>query len=75
MLCISQAFQTLTRQGGEFDRDAGTVVEHAEAQKSDKDIALLDAAAMHTLLNGGSVYGVPQAEMPVDSPVLALFRY
>jgi hypothetical protein len=41
----------------------------------ESDIALLDAAAMQTLLNGGSVYGLPQANMPAGSPVIAVYRY
>jgi hypothetical protein len=60
---------------GEFNQETGTVVRHTEEQKGEGDIALLDAAATQTLINGGSVYGLPQAEMPVDSPVVALFRY
>ena len=35
----------------------------------------LDAAAMHTLFNGGSIYALPQAEMPANSPVVAILRY
>lgn len=60
---------------GEFDPESGFVVEHSDAQKLETDIALLDAAAMHTLFNGGSVYALTQAEMPVDSPVVAVLRY
>lgn len=36
---------------------------------------LLDFAAVHTFLNGGTVYAVNQPEMPDDGPVAALFRY
>jgi hypothetical protein len=60
---------------GEFDQETGTVVQHSDEQKRESDIALLDAAAMQTLLNGGSVYGLQQADMPAGSPVIAVFRY
>lgn len=60
---------------GEFDADSGSVVQHSEEQKTESDIALLDAAAMHTIFNGGKIYAVAQADMPVDSPVVAVFRY
>lgn len=60
---------------GEFDPQSGFVVEHSDEQKVETDRALLDAAAMHTLFNGGSVYALTQAEMPVDSPVVAVLRY
>lgn len=36
---------------------------------------LLDFAVIYTLLRDGSVYAVKTEEMPVDSPLAALFRY
>lgn len=60
---------------GEFDPAVGSVVQHGAEQKTARDIALLDAAAMQTLLNGGSVYGLPQAQMPAETPVVAIYRY
>jgi hypothetical protein len=60
---------------GKFDPATGKVEQQAGDQKSDGDIALLDAAAMQTLLNGGSVYGLLRAEMPVDAPAVAVLRY
>jgi hypothetical protein len=36
---------------------------------------LLDFAAVHTFLNGGTVHAVNPPEMPDDGPVAALFRY
>ena len=60
---------------GEFDAATGVLKRHAAEKQSESDIALLDAAAMQTLLNGGGVYGLPLAEMPADSPVAAVFRY
>lgn len=60
---------------GKFDPASGKVKQQFGEQKDDGDIALLDAAATQTLLNGGSVYGLPRAEMPVDGPVAAVLRY
>ena len=53
----------------------GKVKQRVGTQKSNGDIALLDAAAMQTLRNGRSVYGLPRAEMRVDGPVTAVLRY
>jgi hypothetical protein len=60
---------------GTFDVTTGTVEDHAAEQKGERDVALLDAAAMQTLINGGAVYGLPRTEMPVESQVVAIFRY
>lgn len=60
---------------GKFDKASGTVALTPAAQKTAADVALLDAAATQVLLNGGTLYAIPQAEMPADSPVVALFRY
>lgn len=60
---------------GEFDPASGSVVQHSDEQKTENDIALLDAAAMHTLFNGGKLYAVTQVEMPGESPVVAVLRY
>ncbi len=60
---------------GEFDRENGKAALHGEEQKSQSDIALGDFAAMQTLLNGGAIYALTQAEMPTDSPLAAVFRY
>ncbi len=36
---------------------------------------LLNLAAVHTVLNRGTVYAVPSAEMPGEAPVAAILRY
>jgi hypothetical protein len=58
---------------GVFDPTSSGVTLHEEAQPGDQD--LLDFAAAHTLLNGGTVYAVQPKDMPVDSPVAGIPRY
>jgi hypothetical protein len=36
---------------------------------------LIEQAVVRTMLNGGTVYAVPEVEMPDRAPVAALFRY
>ena len=36
---------------------------------------LLDLAAVQTVLNGGTVYAVPQQEIPDGQAMAAIFRY
>ncbi|HYO89422.1 MAG TPA: hypothetical protein VER79_12285 [Candidatus Limnocylindrales bacterium] len=60
---------------GHFDPETGTVTHFQEWQSEVDDLALLDFAAMQTVMKGGEVYAVRQAEMPTDSPVLAVLRY
>jgi hypothetical protein len=36
---------------------------------------LLNVAAIHTILNRGTVYAVPPADMVEGAPVAAIFRY
>lgn len=59
---------------GQFDADTGTLRSVSDEQ-GDQDMALLDFAAIETLNNSGTVYAVPMADMPTDSPVVATFRY
>lgn len=35
----------------------------------------LDATAIHTLLNGGTVYAVEPEKVPDNAPLAAVFRY
>ncbi|WP_242040415.1 baeRF7 domain-containing protein [Anabaena subtropica] len=56
-----------------FDPDTLAVDLHPEQQPEDGD--LLDLAAIHTLLNGGTVYAVEPEKMPNDEPIAAIFRY
>jgi hypothetical protein len=60
------------RWGG-FEPETKELEVHAEREVDDDD--LLDVAAVQTLLNGGTVFAVPAAEVPGDGPVAALFRY
>lgn len=71
---IEELFVALgVQRWGAFDPDAGRVLHHPEAEPGDED--LLDFAAIHTLLHGGTVYAVSPEEMPDETPVAAVFRY
>ncbi len=60
---------------GQFNTDTGKVI-HSQAGQSQADnLELLDFAAMQTLQKAGRVYALPQAEMPIDSPAIAVLRY
>ncbi len=61
------------QQWGKFDPEARTVKVHDIAQPEDED--LLDFAAAHTLLNGGTVYVVSPEVMPAPAPMAAVFRF
>ncbi|ARV62136.1 hypothetical protein BZZ01_29020 [Nostocales cyanobacterium HT-58-2] len=61
------------QQWGLFDPTSETVYVHQEEETGDED--LLDLAAAHTLLNGGTVYAVAPEEVPFSTPVAAIFRY
>lgn len=61
------------QQWGSFDPQNDTVQLHEQEQPGDED--LLDFAAIHTLLNGGTVFAVAPEEVPSQSPVAAIFRY
>lgn len=58
---------------GTFDPDTGEVEVHAEREAGDRD--LLDLAAVHTVLNSGTVYAVEPGEIPGDGEQAAIFRY
>lgn len=60
---------------GHFDAETGKVTHFQDGQSETDDLALLDFAAMQTVMKGGEVYAVTQAEMPTDSPALAVLRY
>jgi len=60
-------------QWGTFDPATATLQIHQQAEPGDED--LLDLAATQTLLHGGSVYAVEQAQMPAEAPLAAVFRY
>lgn len=61
------------QQWGKFDLNSDTIQLHGEAHPNDRD--LLDSAALHTLLNGGTVYALEPANMPHKVPLAATFRY
>jgi hypothetical protein len=58
---------------GTFDPVTFSIHLHEELGPGDED--LLDFAALHTLLNGGTVYAVKPEEVPDEAPVAAVFRY
>lgn len=58
---------------GSFNPETSTVQVHSEAEVGDED--LLNAAAIQTLLKGGSVYAVPPEKVPGESELAAIFRY
>jgi len=64
-----------TQIWGIFDPETGKVVHYQTGQSQEDDLALLDFAAMQTLQKDGSMYVLPQEEMPTDSPVAAVLRY
>ncbi|NMG09537.1 hypothetical protein [Brasilonema sp. UFV-L1] len=64
---------TNQEQWGLFDPTSETVYLHQEEETGDED--LLDFAAAHTLLNGGTVYAVEAEQVPFSTPVAAIFRY
>jgi hypothetical protein len=58
---------------GKFDPETNRIEIHKEAEPGDED--LLDFAAIHTFLNGGTVYAVMPEQVPDDSSVAAVLRY
>ena len=46
-----------------------------ESTKSPESLEILDFAVVQTLLNKGTVYDLPQEEMPDSTSLAALFRY
>jgi hypothetical protein len=61
------------QQWGSFDPATATLEIHQHREPGDED--LLDLAATQTLLHGGAVYAVEQAQMPAEAPLAAVFRY
>lgn len=71
---IDSLFVPVDRQlWGEFDPDTMAVDLHPEPEPDDED--MLDFAAVHTLLNGGTVYAVESGQIPAKAPAVAIFRY
>ncbi len=61
------------QQWGHFEPETHQVHLHLEAEPGDED--LLDFAAVHTFLNGGTVYALRPGEMPEGKSAAAIFRY
>jgi len=58
---------------GTYDVDARTLEQHDTNTSGNYD--LLDFAATQTLLNGGTVYAVPDEHVPDGGSVVAIYRY
>ncbi|MCX7596992.1 MAG: hypothetical protein N2235_25250 [Fischerella sp.] len=58
---------------GMFNPDTNSVQVHSEQKAGDED--LMDFAALHTLLNGGTVYAVAPEQVPGNAPIAAILRY
>lgn len=61
------------QQWGTFDPATNAVQLHREVKPGDED--LLDFAAVHTLLNGGTAYAVELEKVPDEAPLAAVLRY
>lgn len=60
-------------QWGQYDVSSNAVDLHEEYEPGDDD--LLDLAAVHTYLNGGTVHALQRHTMPTEAAVAATFRY
>jgi hypothetical protein len=54
---------------------ASAVVSHADGRRELGGADPIEQAVVGTILNAGTVYAVPEREMPDRAPVAALFRY
>lgn len=71
---VEQLFVAVGEQRwGNFDYDNNELQIHDTAEPGDED--LLNAAALQTLLNGGTVYAVEPEKVPDAALVAAVFRY
>jgi hypothetical protein len=64
-----------SEEWGTFDPASSKVVIRKEGPRTYEDLALVDFAATHTMLNGGTVYVLPKDDMPADKPLAAIFRW
>lgn len=60
---------------GYFDPDANTVYMDEDPNPKPGDQDLLDAAAVQSILNGGTVYAVEPEHVPDNALLAAVFRY
>ncbi len=58
---------------GKYDPTRNTVVIHDHQEPGDED--LLNAAALQTYLNGGTVHALDPEKMPVEDVIAARFRF
>lgn len=71
---IEDIFVPVGRQAwGRYDPNSNTVTIHDTQKTGDYD--LLDLAAVHTFLNGGSVHALKPENMPVNASLAATFRF
>jgi len=71
---VSDLFVALDVQiWGSFEPETYQVQVHPEVEQGDRD--LLDLAAIQTMLTGGTVYAVEQAQVPDQGFLAAVFRY
>ena len=61
------------QQWGLFNPSTSEIQLHQKHEPGDED--LMDFAAIHTVLNGGTVYAVEPEKVPGDAPLAAVFRY
>ncbi len=62
-----------TNVWGDYNLKTGQLTMHSQQQPD--SVELYDRAAIHTLINGGTVYGLKPKEMIKDSPIAAILRY
>ncbi len=65
--------QSDAKSWGSYAPEVGAVHEYDSPQPGSED--MLDFAAAHTLLHGGTVYALDRQMMPNGSSVAAIFRY
>lgn len=61
------------QQWGLFNPGTSEIQLHQKHEPGDED--LMDLAAIHTVLNGGTVYAVEPEKVPGDASLAAVFRY
>lgn len=71
---VDQLFVAVgVQKWGNFDPQSNELQVHADIEPGDQD--LLSAAAVETVLNGGTVYAVEPDKVPDHAPLAAVFRY
>ncbi|MBW4512224.1 MAG: hypothetical protein KME64_37890 [Scytonematopsis contorta HA4267-MV1] len=71
---IESLFVPLGQQKwGMFNSETSNLEIHSEQEPGDED--LMDLAALHTILNGGTVYAVKPEQVPGNAQLAAVLRY